>query len=86
MKNYPKQPKEVKKKYKFIAFIYIPFLFLLSFAFGSWIAKLLNFQIDLKGVLFALCGLTVVYLITIKYFFAKVREKETKDSISSGNK
>ena len=83
MKNNRERPKEIKKKYKFIAFIYIPFLLLLSFVFGSWVAKMLNFQIDLKGVLFAICGLIVVYLITIKSFFAKVREKEAQNSISA---
>lgn len=83
MKNDRELLKKRKKKFKFIAYFYIPFLFLMSLVLGSWVAKILGFKIEIKSGLFVIGVLIIVYLVTIRSFFAKVREKDTENFISS---
>jgi len=69
------------KKIRFFTFFFIPFLFFISLILGSWIAKNLGFKIEIKGVLFVIFVLIMVYFLTIRSFLKKVQARDADNLI-----
>jgi hypothetical protein len=82
MKTKHSLPIEYQKKYRFIAFFYLPFLLLLSLLLGTWIAKLLQYKIDIQGIIFVIILLAIIYIIAIRTVFSKMKEKAASDPIN----
>ena len=49
-------PKKYKKRLNIIAFIFLPILMILALLLSTWIAKLLRFNIDEKGIAIVFCS------------------------------
>jgi hypothetical protein len=82
MKTKHSLPIEYQKKYPFIDFFYLPFLLLLSLLLGTWIAKLLQYKIDIQGIIFVIILLAIIYIIAIRTVFSKMKEKAASDPIN----
>ena len=67
-------PKKYKKRLNIIAFVYLPILMILALALSTWIAKLLRFNVDVKGVAIVFCSFIPLYFICLRTAYKKIRK------------
>jgi len=72
-------PKKYKKRLNIIAFIFLPILMILALLLSTWIAKLLRFNVDEKGIAIVFCSFIPLYFICLRAAYKKIREMHMMD-------
>jgi di/tricarboxylate transporter len=71
-----KIPRERRRRYKIIIFIVLPTCFIIGFLLSTKVALLLDYKVDLKGVIIVTFSLIPLYIMSVLVVNRKLREKE----------
>lgn len=71
-----KIPRERRRRYKIIIFIVLTTCFIIGFLLSTKVALLLDYKVDLKGVIIVTFSLIPLYIMSVLVVNRKLREKE----------